>query len=77
METIKIYENKYGDRFVKMQITMMVDIPIDTEISILSKRDCISFLFEIDRQDLGELILNECVNSKFITESDNIIHVTE
>lgn len=75
MSAIKIYENKNGDRFVKMQINMIVDIPIDEDIYILTKRDCIGALFEMERQDLGEMILNESINANFITEFDNVIHI--
>lgn len=70
METIKIFETKHGDKFVKMQIVL--EIPIDNTIVEITKRKCIDSLFEMERVDLGEMVLNESGNSIIILESDNI-----
>ena len=75
MNKIKIYEDEYGGRFVKMQINMIIDIPIGDEIADINNNECIDKLFEMERVDLGEMILNESHKFRFLLESDNIAHI--
>lgn len=77
METIKIYEDKYGDKFIKMKVEFILDIPIDDDVKSINKKQTLDALFEMERTDLGEEILNNSENFHIISVSDNIEHIEE
>jgi len=77
MESIKIYNDNYDDKFVKIKVEFILDIPINEEVKSISNEQVIDALFEMERTDLGEKILNNFNKFHIITIDDNIEHIEE
>jgi hypothetical protein len=68
-DNIKIYTNEDGEKYCKLSI--ILDIPID-DVDTINDIQVMDKLFEIDRSDIGEMILNVVELNNIITEKDNI-----
>ena len=75
MKKIKIYKDSYDDKFVKVKVEFILDVPIDKDITKISKKEVNDAIMEIDSSDLANYIFEHLNEFHIVTNSDNIIHV--
>lgn len=66
---IKIYTDEFGDKYCKLSIT--IDIPINNYDDI-DNNAVIDILSNMDRTDIGEIILNVAEPKNVVKVEDNI-----
>ena len=75
MDKIKIYKNSYDDKFVKVKVEFILDVPIDEDITKITKKEVYDAIMEIDSSDLAYQIFVHMNEFHIVTNSDNIKHV--
>jgi len=75
MEKIKIYKDSYGDKFVKVKVEFILDVPIDEDNTKISEEDVHDAIMEIDSTDLADNIFEHMNEFHIVTNLDNIEHI--
>jgi hypothetical protein len=75
MEKIKIYKDSYGDKFVKVKVEFIMDVPIDEDAIEINKDDVNNTIMQIDSSDLADEIFQNMDNFHIITNIDNVKHI--
>lgn len=75
MEAALIYEDSEGNKFVKVKVEFIMDVPIDDEITEIDNDAVHDKIMEMNSSDLADEIFEHIENFHIVTKSDNIQHV--